>query len=257
MQYEGIDVSVYQGVIDWAKVAQAGVRFAMVRAGSGEQKDSRAAENAIGANQQGIVLGFYWFSYAYTVQMAINEAKRLIRFARAYNVHYPLAWDFEDASVRYAATKGVTVDRALVTAMAQAFCQTVYAAGYMPMLYTNVSFLETYVNLRAITAPVRLWLARWETTEPGTEPMIWQYTSNGRVDGIGTAVDRNRSWWLPTMEALRLQTLADVPTSLRAETQKLIDVGALRGDGQGLDITLDMLRAMIVSMRYTDAQRNS
>ena len=257
MLYEGIDVSVYQGAIDWARVARSGIRFAMVRAGSGERTDSRAAENARGINAQGIVLGLYWFSYATSVQGAINEAKRLIGFARTYDVRYPLAWDFEEDSVRYATTQGVTATKSLVTQMAEAFCQTVYAAGYQAMLYTNLNFLSNYLDLSAITAPVRLWLARWGASAPGTEPMIWQYSSTGRVDGIAGEVDLNRAWELPIIAPKRLQTLDEVPPSLRTETQELIASGALRGDGKGLDVTEDMLRAMIVAKRYTDSVRQT
>ena len=254
MQYEGIDVSVYQGTIDWASVARAGIRFAMVRAGSGQTADRRAAENARGANANGVVLGLYWFSYAYTVEMARAEAERLIRFARDYDVRFPLVWDYEDASLQHAAQQGVTVSRELVTAMAETFCKTVYAAGYTPMVYSNYSFLTTYVDLAAITAPVRLWLAQWGAVLPTREPMIWQYSSTGRVDGIEGDVDLNRAWELPAMPARRLQTLADVPSSLREETGQLVESGALRGSGAGLNVTEDMLRAMIVAKRYTDSR---
>lgn len=254
MQYEGIDVSVYQGTIDWASVARAGIRFAMVRAGSGQTADSRAAENARGANANGIVLGLYWFSYAYTVAMARAEANRLIQFARDYDVRFPLVWDYEEASVQHAAQKGVTVTRELVTAMAEIFCKTVYAAGYTPMVYSNRNFLMTYVDLAAITAPVRLWLAQWGAVLPAREPMIWQYSSTGRVDGIEGNVDLDRAWELPVMPARRLQTLAEVSSALREETAQLVESGALRGTGRGLDVTEDMLRSMIVAKRYTDSR---
>ena len=253
MNQQGIDVSVFQGEIDWPAVRRDGVRFAMLRAGFGQTTDTRYESNVRNAVQAGVSVGAYWFSYALTEDDARREAVRLLASVAGRKVTYPLAIDYEDASVEYAKKNGVTVTRNSVTGLIRAFCETVRAAGYLPMVYTNPSFLRRYVDFPAVGSDAKLWLAEWSVSMPSYAADIWQYTATGRVAGISTVVDRNLCYTdFPAPGDPRYQTLAEIPVSLRGETERLIGTGALRGTGDGLDVTEDMLRCMIVAARYTD-----
>ena len=204
----GIDVSKHNGVIDWAKVKKAGYNFAMIRAGYGLTKDARFDYNAKEALKNGITIGAYWFSYAYTVSGAKKEAQKMLEVVKPYKITYPLAYDFEYDSVRYAKQKGVTITKALASNMADAFLSTIKAAGYYPANYTNFDYLMNYFT-KEVTNKYDLWLAAWRTnkTKPTGYPTltIWQHdvlgTSEhikrgeahaiGSVAGINGAVDIN------------------------------------------------------------------
>ena len=119
----GIDVSKWQGEIDWEKVKGAGVEFAMLRAGYGQgNADSMFARNAAGCEAAGLPYGVYWFSYAWSEESARAEAGSCLQLIRGRNIEYPVAFDFEGDSVEYAEKRGVAVTKELVSAMARAFC---------------------------------------------------------------------------------------------------------------------------------------
>ena len=107
MSIHGIDVSQHQGSIDWRKVKASGIQFAMLRAGYGANTvDGEFERNARGCMEAGIPFGVYWFSYAYTPEMARREAEKCISVIREYKVQYPVCYDFEYDSVRYARQMG-------------------------------------------------------------------------------------------------------------------------------------------------------
>lgn len=190
MTLKGIDVSRWQGKIDWTKVKKDGVEFAMIRGGYGEnQVDSRFHENARGANAAGIPMGIYWFSYALNPEMARKEAGYAVELARQYQVSWPIAYDFEYDSVAYAEKNGVIITRSLATRMAKAFCEEVKKLGYIPMFYANLEYLEQYFDRSQL--PYDLWYAQYGSTAAVIEKTIWQYSSQGRISGIEGAVDLN------------------------------------------------------------------
>ena len=190
MTLKGIDVSRWQGKIDWTQVKKDGVEFAMIRGGYGEnQVDSRFHENARGANAAGIPMGIYWFSYALNPEMAQQEAGYAVELARQYQVSWPIAYDFEYDSVAYAEKNGVIITRSLATRMAKAFCEEVKKLGYIPMFYANLEYLEQYFDRSQL--PYDLWYAQYGSTAAVIEKTIWQYSSQGRISGIEGAVDLN------------------------------------------------------------------
>ncbi|MGI6095580.1 MAG: GH25 family lysozyme [Lachnospiraceae bacterium] len=191
MKQQGIDVSHHQGTIDWTKVKQDGVEFAMIRAGYGKNNTDRYWErNAAGCQGQNIALGVYWFSYAYTTQMARQEARYCIEKAAKWKVSYPLCFDLEYDTIRFARENGVTIGRELATEMVRAFCEEVQANGYIPMYYSNLDYLNRMFD----RLPYSLWYARY-TQQPMRDDMaIWQYTAQGRVNGIQGNVDRDISY---------------------------------------------------------------
>ena len=147
MYKTGIDVSKWQGTIDWEKVKAAGVEFAMLRAGYGRGNlDEQFERNASECTRLGILFGAYWFSYAYTPDMARNEALHCMEALREYKLSYPVAYDFEYDSVDYASEQGVQVTKTLASSMARAFCEEVKSGGYYPMVYANPNYLAAYFD---------------------------------------------------------------------------------------------------------------
>lgn len=194
MKY-GIDVSKWQGQIDWEQVKASGIEFAMLRAGYGQNNiDETFARNASECNRLDIPIGVYWFSYAYTDAMAHREAQYCLGAVTPYKLDYPIAFDFEGDSVQYAAKHGVIVTKALATSLAHEFCDTIRAANKTPMVYTNPNYLTNYFD-STIPKNYDIWLAKWpkkpDFNSPSEHAAIWQYTSSGTVPGISGRVDMN------------------------------------------------------------------
>ena len=197
---KGIDVSQWQGTIDWEKVKAAGIEFAMIRAGYGQNNiDPQFKRNISECNRLGIPCGIYWFSYAYTEAMAIREAEYALAAVEPYKLEYPIAFDYEGASVDYAKKNGVVPDKAHVSALARAFCKRLEQAKYYAMVYTNPSYLSQYFDA-GIPKEFDIWLAQWPSKpDPATKPAqaggIWQYTSSGSVPGISGRVDMDAAYY--------------------------------------------------------------
>ena len=197
---KGIDVSQWQGTIDWTKVKAAGIEFAMIRAGYGQNNiDPQFERNISECNRLGIPCGIYWFSYAYTEAMAIREAEYALAAVEPYKLEYPIAFDYEGASVDYAKKNGVVPDKAHVTALANAFCGRIEQAKYYVMVYTNPSYLSTYFD-SSVPKSYDIWLAQWPANpDPSSKPSqaggIWQYTSSGAVAGISGRVDMDAAYY--------------------------------------------------------------
>lgn len=193
---KGIDVSKWQGKIDWEKAKKAGIEFAMIRAGYGQNNiDEYFERNIKECNRVGIPCGVYWFSYALNPDMARQEAKYCLAAIKPYKVEYPVCFDFEYDSVNYATKKGVTITKSLATAIADAFLSEVEKAGYYAMNYSNKDYLSRMFDMD-ILKKYDLWLALWPTSKTpdvdrSGECGIWQYTSDGKVDGIYGRVDMN------------------------------------------------------------------
>jgi len=196
----GIDVSEWQKTIDWEAVHAAGIEFAMIRAGYGQNNiDPQFKRNISECNRLGIPCGVYWFSYAYTEAMAIREAEYALAAVEPYKLDYPIAFDYESDSVKYAKKNGVEPDKAHVTALAYAFCGRIEQAKYYAMIYTNPSYLSKYFD-SYIPKNYDIWLAQWPSKpDPSSKPAqaggIWQYTNSGSVNGISRRVDMNAAYY--------------------------------------------------------------
>lgn len=195
MSIRGIDVSYYQGTIDWSAVKASGIQFAMLRAGYGAGNvDEQFRRNAGECNRLGIPFGVYWFSYAYTQAGARQEAEYCIRTIQDYKVQYPVAIDYESASVNYARSQGVNVTPALATAFVNAFCERVEELGYFAMYYSNLDFLNRMFQ-SSLRSKYALWFARYQS-QPGEDGLaMWQYSSSGSVPGIGGNVDMDIAYY--------------------------------------------------------------
>ena len=197
---KGIDVSQWQGTIDWTKVKAAGIEFAMIRAGYGQNNiDPQFKRNISECNRLGIPCGIYWFSYAYTEAMAIREAEYALAAVEPYKLEYPIAFDYEGASVDYAKKNGVVPDKAHVTALANAFCGRIEQAKYYAMVYTNPAYLSQYYD-SYVPKSYDIWLAQWPANpDPAAKSAqaggIWQYTNSGTVAGISGRVDMDAAYY--------------------------------------------------------------
>ena len=190
--YQGIDVSTFQGSIDWPRVKTAPVDFAILRASYGwedreRQVDARFNEKARGAAAAGIPFGAYHYSYASTVEEAHEEAAFFLDVIQGYQLAYPVAYDMENRSQQ-------TLGREEVTAIAKAWCDDMREAGYYPMVYSNLHFVRNFLT-EEFRAETELWIAQYNEEPTYGAPFgIWQYTSGGSVDGISGRVDRNLSY---------------------------------------------------------------
>ena len=193
MALKGIDVSQWQGNIDWQSVKSAGVQFAMLRAGYGRNHlDTKFHRNAQGAVAAGIPIGLYWFSYALNVEMARKEAQYAVELAKKYKITWPIAYDLEYDTVSYALKNGVTITKSLATQMAKAFCEEIKRLGYLPMVYTNLDYLNRYFDRSQL--PYDLWYAQYASAASVADKEIWQYSSKGSVPGIAGNVDMNHGY---------------------------------------------------------------
>lgn len=196
MTKRGIDVSAHQGFINW-DLAKTQIEGAIIRAGYGKNNiDQKWVPNIETVRGMDLDIGVYWFSYAYSADMAYMEGKyaALAVQKKLGSRRIPIAYDFEYDSVTYAAKKGVMVNKSDATQYAIAFLRAVQESGYRPMLYTNIDYLKRYFDWDAIRKAVpdtMLWLAQWRETKPVAydDMSVWQYSSNGSVAGITTRVD--------------------------------------------------------------------
>lgn len=229
------DFSVHNGLIDWDKLKAAGVDFVMLRAGYGKNNiDERFYENATACIRLGIPFGIYWFSYAYTVEMAEKEAGYAIEAVRKYKLRCPVAYDLEYDTVRYAGTKGVSIGKELATGMAEAFCSMVNRAGYMAVNYANKDYLQNMFDSSILNYP--LWFARYHT-EAGREDMIlWQHSSTGRIVGVSGNVDMNYMYQEldsinssePENDCVELLLKGETELSLARDGNKYITLNGVR-----------------------------
>lgn len=189
----GVDVSAHNGNVNVKQVRDAGYRYFIARAGYGQNNiDQKFDSNATACINLGMPFGIYWFSYAYTVEMAVSEAKYAINAVKKYRSTCPIAYDLEYDSVRYARINGVEISRNLATEMAKAFLEEIKGAGYIPIIYTNNDYVKNYFDMDQLNYHV--WYARYKNTIPDAEKnnvAIWQKSNTGKVTGISGYVDIN------------------------------------------------------------------
>lgn len=197
-----IDVSSHQPSINWKKVKDSGIDYAIIRAGfrgygeTGSMNvDTHFKENMKEALQYGLGVGVYFFSQAITEEEAIEEANYVLNLIKNYEVTLPVVIDFEYASDSSGLTGRLykaNLSKSKQTAICKAFCKTVAAKGYTPMIYANKQMLENDLNAAELAKDYKIWLANYtnSTTYAG-DYEFWQYTQSGSVSGIYGNVDKN------------------------------------------------------------------
>ncbi len=193
----GIDVSQWNGDIDWQKVKADGIDFVFIRAGyrgygtGAIVMDRNFVENIEGATAAGLEVGIYFFSQAINAAEGQAEAQWCLSAAEEYpNVTY-LAIDTEKATSNGDVGRADNISRKDRTDAMEAFCKTVEQAGKKSMIYASQSWFENQLDLSRLTSYGK-WVARWATTISWSQPFqVWQSCSDGKVDGISGDVDRN------------------------------------------------------------------
>ncbi|MCM1577212.1 MAG: glycoside hydrolase family 25 protein [Ruminococcus sp.] len=194
----GVDVSYHQGNIDWNAVKKDGVDFAMIRVGyrgyeTGSLNiDPKFHEYAEGALDAGLEIGVYFYSQAVTVEEAMEEARMLLNEIDGYRIMYPVVFDWEIVGDETARTNKVSSQ--MLNQCAMAFCNSIAREGYIPMIYSVKRMALMKLDLRKVGG-YDFWLAEYrDIPEYPYEFAIWQYASDGRVDGIAGDVDLNMSF---------------------------------------------------------------
>ncbi len=191
----GIDVSEFQGNIDWEQVKSAGIDYAMIRIGyrgygSGDiVLDSTAEQNLAAANAAGVPVGVYFYSQAVTTEEAMAEADAVLDLIMNYDIDYPVAYDWEIVTGDSARTDDISVDT--LADCCVAFCERVKSAGYTPMIYQNKTVALLKLDLPRLK-DYGFWLAEYDTKPTYYyDFQMWQYSSSGTVPGIEGTVDLN------------------------------------------------------------------
>lgn len=189
----GIDVSQWNGTINWKSVKASGVDFAIIRCGWGgnytKQDDIRFLQNVAGAQQAGVKIGVYLYSYATSTTMAESEAAHTLRLLKQAGLTpgklaFPVYFDTEDKSTAW-------MSRASLSAVADAYCKKIKAAGYTPGIYASSGWLFSHLE-KSVYEKYDLWVACWSRSCAFTGSYgMWQCLSDGRVPGISGDTDMN------------------------------------------------------------------
>ena len=192
----GIDVSKWQGTIDWNAVKSSGISFVVIRCGyRGSStgvlvKDPMFEANIKGATKAGLKVGLYFFSQAVNEKEAVEEASMAIALAKDYKISYPIFIDTEWTSGGRA--NGISKDTR--TAVCKAFCETIKSAGYTPGVYACKSWYQDSLNVSSLNG-YKIWLAQYASQPTYSSRYdMWQYSDKGKVNGISTNVDMNISY---------------------------------------------------------------
>lgn len=178
-----VDVSEWQGWIDWEQVKASGAH-AILRCGYGsdfaEQDDRQFSRNLAECERLGIPHGVYLYSYAHNDEMARSEAAHVLRLIEGHALQYPVYFDSEESG-----TEGEA------RTCAVAFCEAIEAAGYWAGIYASAYWWQNYFyDIDRFTK----WVAHWGVDAPAVSCDLWQYSSDGSVAGIDGRVDVNVCW---------------------------------------------------------------
>ena len=189
----GIDVSKFQGSIDWNAVKADGITFAIIRCGyrgygtGALVEDSTFRQNIQGAINAGLRVGVYFYSQAINEAEAVEEASMVLSLVSGYSLPLGVYYDTETV----AGGRANAISASERTACAVAFCETIRNAGYQAGVYSYASWFYNALNFANISK-YNIWIAQYrDTLDFNYHYNIWQYTGSGRVNGISTAVDMN------------------------------------------------------------------
>lgn len=212
MSKKGIDVSEFQGKIDWEKVKNDGIEFAILRCGYGmdfsNQDDVEYERNANECERLGIPYGVYIYSYATNTTRASSEADHVLRLIDGLDLSYPVYYDMEDSS---------TINSDLA-AIAKTFCNKISNSGYSVGVYANLDWWNNRLTDSCFDNWHK-WVAQWNETCDYTKPYaMWQYSSSGAVNGINGRVDMNYLIGYPSNHGSFVQATARIYGKNRYET---------------------------------------
>lgn len=182
---KGVDISYCQKGLDYAKLKEAGVKFAILRAAYSTSRDTQLDNHIKGCTKQGINIGYYVYSLARTPEEARQEAKACIDIIKKYpEPTYPIFFDLEDNDIANAVPKATLTDCAI------AFCEEIKSSGYYSGIYANPAWLENFYEKSRLVEKYDIWLAHW--TEDPKYPSKYKYGQvmwQWGIDKIGMDVD--------------------------------------------------------------------
>jgi len=186
---KGIDVSQWQGKINWKKVKKSGVDFAIIRTGFGslnqiDQIDTYFFTNIEAATKANIKVGVYHYSHALTPEEAKGEAEFVLNLIDGYSLEYPIYLDMEDS-------EQASLSNEELTAIALAFLETIEEAGYTCGIYANKYWLSNKLDLTALKN-YEIWIAHYiDYNDFESNYGVWQFSDEGSINGIDGPVDLN------------------------------------------------------------------
>lgn len=184
MKVTAIDVSYCQTGVDYNKVKNSGIDAVIIRAGFGKetyQKDSEFETHYRNAKKAGLAVGVYWYSYAYSVAEAKQEAKVCLACIKGKTLELPVYYDLEESGQ-------TRLGMSALTNIAIAFCDAIKLGGYRAGVYSNLNWLNNYLDYEKLRNKYSIWLAQWSSS-PSKTCDIWQNADNGRINGINGNVD--------------------------------------------------------------------
>jgi GH25 family lysozyme M1 (1,4-beta-N-acetylmuramidase) len=184
MKVTAIDVSYCQTGVDYNKVKNSGIDAVIIRAGFGKetyQKDSEFETHYRNAKKAGLAVGVYWYSYAYSVAEAKQEAKVCLACIRGKTLELPVYYDLEESGQ-------TRLGMSALTNIAIAFCDAIKSGGYRAGVYSNLNWLNNHLDYERLRSKYSIWLAQW-SSNPSKSCDIWQNADNGRINGINGNVD--------------------------------------------------------------------
>ena len=189
----GIDVSKYQGNVDWPRVRAAGYAFAFVRLGYANGDGSIVIDpyferNVTGAAAAGLDVGVYLYSYIDSEDHARMAATRVLELIAEHTLTMPVVLDYEHGS------KYASYGREKNTEICNAFLRVIAKAGYLPMYYSYTSFVNNYMNMAALEQYEGLWIANYTGKIGVDNAAVWQHSSSGSVPGVAGRCDLNRMY---------------------------------------------------------------
>lgn len=192
----GVDISKWNGKVDWQALKKANIQFVIIRAGySTYYVDPYFKNNIENAIKNNMIVGVYWFSYAHSYQGAKLEADKCYKTIKPYKdkIKLPVFFDFEYDSVNVARRKGYHINKKLASGMADTFCTTIKSKGLQTGIYTNIDYANNYFS-KEVLAKYHTWIAQWTSTCTYKDQyIIWQYTDSFRVNG--KKFDLNRLYY--------------------------------------------------------------
>lgn len=185
---KGIDISVYQPNVDYKKLKEQGIEFAIIRCGYGRmifQKDNKFDEHYKGLKDAGIKVGCYLYSYADNINDGKNEAKNCLNIISGKNFEVGVFYDLEDKIT------SKNLNKSQITQIAKDFCNIIENAGYKAGVYANLDWFNNKINVKELEK-YYIWLAQWTDKHTASFRVdFWQYTNNGKILGINGCVDMN------------------------------------------------------------------
>jgi GH25 family lysozyme M1 (1,4-beta-N-acetylmuramidase) len=185
---KGIDISVYQTKVDYSKLKEQGIEFAIIRCGFGRmhfQKDAKFEEHYKGLKEVGIKVGCYLYSYADNINDGKNEAYNCLELIKDKNFEIGVFYDLEDKVT----TKNL--NKSQITQIAKDFCTIIEKEGYKAGIYANLNWFNNFINVKELEN-YYIWLAQWSESHTANFKVdFWQYSSEGKILGIPNNVDLN------------------------------------------------------------------